>query len=351
MSHSRAPSLIPGKKKGAITHPPDMSDDDNLRICSPRRRRPACSEKIVEGTCLLQKEVRDIAKWYNDKISNSDPKKSKSKSSGPTDAWLSLRMNPNDLLRELHSRLGTKRGEEYLWINCGIVPSSSEIGKHLKDAFRPMMPRSWIANDRMWLSNFDIEKVMRQYEDAFPEFWMVGVFPMDFAHVLDDGGCVSMEMCGLNAETMLKNKKTHAGIVLNLDKHVQTGSHWVACYIDISPDSPNYGFFYYDSVAKPPPLEVRSFAQSILEDVHKIRGSDSDESGKKQFDVRFNRNRRQFKNTECGVFTMFFLVCCVYRELDFDTICEEMGNDDDLHTLRSVFFRPPSKSCDTVRKP
>ena len=303
---------------------------NELRYCSPERKKQR-KKGIVADTCLTEKEIRDVAKWYNARVR---------KSTEPL-----IKGTVVSILDELHRRLGTTHGEEYAWINCGVVPTTSEIGARLKQAFRPMMPRSWIANDRTWLSNFDIEKVMSQYEEATSDFWMVGVFPMDFAHVLDDGRCVSMEMCGLSVREMRTRGKTQAGIVLNLDKHDQDGSHWVACYIDILPTSPNYGFFYYDSVAKPAPPEVADFAFKIK----KEKEREDDGAHKKQqraFRFAQNTERRQFQNTECGIFTMFFLVCCLSRDIDFETICREMGNDDDLHTLRSIFFRPPaSSSC------
>lgn len=280
----------------------------------------------------MEKEIRDVARWYNTRL--------KRKREPPI---IEEGRPAASVLKELHRRLGTRRGEEYTWINCGVVPTTSDIGARLKEAFRPMMPQSWIANDRTWLSNFDIEKVMRQYEDAVPDFWMVGVFPMDFAHVLEDGQCVSMEMCGLSVREMRRRGKTHAGIVLNLDHHDQDGSHWVACYIDLLPTSPNYGFFYYDSVGKPAPPEVVEFAAKIKSEI------EEEEKRNTLFRFAYNTEKRQFHNTECGIFTMFFLVCCVSRELDFKTICREMGNDDDLHTLRSVFFRPPPRNHSCLR--
>ena len=284
--------------------------------------------EIVSGTCLTDSEVRDIASHYNANNKNLEGEEKT--------IDISI-LSVDQILDELHARLGSERGYEYKWINSGVVSPSSAIGARLKDAFRPMMPKSWIRNDRTWLSNFDIQAVMCQYDDVFPDFWFVGVFSMDFAHILTNGQCVSMDMCGLDVSEMKRRRKSHAGIVLNLDKHDQSGSHWVALYINIDSRTVNYGCFYYDSTARPTPEEVNVFTHKIKTQVLESRENDVF-----PFRIKENRVKRQFKNTECGIFTMFFLVCCMSREFSFQTICDSMGNDDDLHTLRTVFFRPPN---------
>jgi hypothetical protein len=294
-------------------------------VCSPANTH---SKETVEGTCLTPRDVRDIAKWYN----NTENGRAAPVEITPSSSTASL-------LDALHSRLGTRRGEEFLW-TC-VAPPASPAGQRLATAFRPLMPKSWIANDRSWLSNFDIQAVMVQYEEAVPDFWMVGVFPIDFALVLEDGQCVSMEMCGLSVAKMRAAGKTQAGIILNLDTHDQSGSHWVAVYVNIDPAHKNYGLFYYDSVSALPPPEINDFAESLRSQVVATSHEKKASLRKKPFNYEYNVHRRQFKNTECGVFAMFFLVCCMSRKLDFDYICRCMGNDENLHTLRAVFFRKP----------
>lgn len=309
--------------------------------CSPAA---AHISDTIDGTCLSLREVIEVARWYN---LHTDLGKANPFVIPKQQSLVKDRHSRDRLLEEVHERLNTRRGEEDQWER--IVPSNTIAGKRLRAAFRPVMPKSWIANDRTWLSNFDIEAVMKQYEDVDPTFWMVGVFPMDFAHKLEDGECVSMEMCGLSVKKMRAAGKTHAGIVLNLDKHYESGSHWVALYVNIDPIYPNYGVFYYDSVADDTPKEVKSFAKSLCDEMKMLEKQNKNSSVKKR-PFRFAQNiyRRQFKNTECGVFTMFFIVCCMSRELQFDYICRCMGNDENLHTLRSVFFRRPPSSVSSL---
>lgn len=239
------------------------------------------------------------------------------------------------LLQELHEAFGTRPGTERAWLEDGRVAQDRDASSRLRAAFRPLMPHEWLEDDRAWLSGADIEAVMEQYGDAVPSFWMVGVFPLDFAvRPGGEGGrCVAEEMCGFRLERMRASGRTSAGIILNLDRHDQPGSHWVALYVDADPASPMYGVYYYDSVSRRPPREVRDFAAAVRRDAAAL--------GLPPMPFEWNKVRRQFKDTECGVFAMLFVVCALSREFDFATICDAMGTDDQLHALRAVFFQPP----------
>jgi hypothetical protein len=51
--------------------------------------------------------------------------------------------------------------------------------------------------------------------------------------------------------------------------------------------------------------------------------------------------RKQFLDTECGIYAMFFVVACVQTELPFERLCRDViRHDRDMQGLRSVFFRP-----------
>lgn len=260
-------------------------------------------------------------------------------------------------LTELHERLGTRPGEEHKWMSHPAF--HTRLG--LKNIFRPAMPRSWSVNDREWLSNLDIEEVMRQYERTIPDFAFIGVFPMDFASRFEDGQCVSEVMCNFRVEDLWKAGKRQVGVVFNMDTHDKDGSHWVSCHVGLDPrrTNKNYGVLYYDSMGYQPTPEVQRLMLDVRDQVHALHGKgghdedenaytyDADGEGRRRrsrtrrpFMVDYNKIRKQFKNTECGVFSMFFLVCCASGRLPFSRICASMGHDDDIHTLRRTFFTP-----------
>lgn len=289
--------------------------------CSPyvqHRGRP------LKGTCLTPALVRAAAEAYN------------KYTAGGRERPLDVRGAADALLDELHRRLGTRRGAEHAWLDIGVLaPARTEEQREVARAFRPRMPRVWMVNAYSWLSNFDIEVVMRQYEATVPDFFFLGVFPMDFATVLQDGKCVAHEICTLDVGRVWKAGKRHAGVVFNLDRHDQGGSHWVAVYVGFDPGQRNFGFFYYDSVAQATPYEIKAWAADVGEQVRQLHPH-----ARRAFAYKRNVVRRQFADTECGIFAMLFLVCCLSRKFPFERICAAMGTDEHVHRMRHVFYRP-----------
>jgi hypothetical protein len=127
-------------------------------------------------------------------------------------------------------------------------------------------------------------------------------------------------------------------MVFNMDKHTGRGSHWTACYVGLDPARPHrFGAFYYDSVGIQPPLEIRAFVRRIAAEAGAAFG------GVPPFVTAHNTVRKQFRDTECGVYAMLFLVACVEIEMPFEDICTHLiKRDGDMHALRSIFFREPA---------
>lgn len=217
------------------------------------------------------------------------------------------------------------------------------LRRHFQKVFRPTHPRAWLTDRNSWLSSDDIDDVMKQYEHAYSDFKFVGVFPVDFeerpSHKF--GRCVSPEMCALKVEQHARVKdKTHMGVVLNLDTHDGRGSHWVAVYIGLDPQAKNYGVFYYDSVANPPPLRIASWMRTVARTMANFSA--------KPFRVAHNKVRRQFGHSECGVFSMIFIIACVQRNATFDRVCKSIEGDSEMNSMRSVLYRPPSTTVVTM---
>jgi hypothetical protein len=194
---------------------------------------------------------------------------------------------------------------------------------------RPAMPDEWRSNPSTWLNTIDINTVMSQYEKAYPHFVFAGVFPRDFAEVRNAGGnCVFGSMCDLDLNAHVAAGKRAVGFVLNLDKHGESGSHWVSVLIDLGRRS----VFYYDSTAEPPHKDILVFMQKMRRQLSA--------ASKHKADIAYNQVVRQFQNNECGIFAMAFLVLMLETRLTFDEVCRVMGKDADMQTLRNIFFVP-----------
>ena len=120
------------------------------------------------------------------------------------------------------------------------------------ETFRPPKPDEWYKNKNAWLSTTDIQHVILQYENKYPDFEFIGPVPIDFDKKVSLGGCIVNELCNLDIEKLYKNGKRKIGVVFNLDPHDKPGSHWVSLFVNMN----NGGIYFYDSVGKFPTKEI-----------------------------------------------------------------------------------------------
>lgn len=187
--------------------------------------------------------------------------------------------------------------------------------------FAPDKPYEWKNNPNEWLSNFDIMNVLEQYEQTYKHFEFIGPTPIDFDKVVG-GTCIQNELCRFQLKDYVKrcspmnpvhlthNKedvlpvplaskcgKTHIGIIFNLSPHTSGGSHWVSLFIDVK----ERVIFYFDSAGDQIPKEIKAFVDRVQQQAREI-------SSKK---YRFYQNwpkEHQMGNTECGVYSLFFII-------------------------------------------
>ena len=81
---------------------------------------------------------------------------------------------------------------------------------------------------------------MEQYEDKYLDFEFIGPVPIDFDLKDSIGNCIVDELCKININRLKKEYINKIGIIFNLDKHYQNGSHWVCLYIDLKKNHKYY---------------------------------------------------------------------------------------------------------------
>lgn len=219
----------------------------------------------------------------------------------------------------------------------------------IKDSLLPEKPTEWNLNPRTWLSNYDIDNVMYQYEKSkdYDGFKFLGVYPVDFRSTEYTGTCLYKEICALDIKQLYDSGITNIGMIINLDKHDQPGSHWVALFTCIDPKEKYFGTYYYDSNGIEPPKLVYTFMEELRNQAYNVFGIPKK---KNIFNLRYNKKRHQFKNSECGMFSMVFLIRWLnyinrYKKeeinnVTFDDIVGLDINDEDVFNLRKEFFRP-----------
>lgn len=194
------------------------------------------------------------------------------------------------------------------------------------DVFKPEMPKKWDKNPREWLNTLDINHVLTQYEKAYPEFIYFGAVPIDFDKKLTFGECVVNELCKINLGDLVKRGKTKIGIVFNIDPHDKPGQHWIAMYCDIS--GKNGNIYFWDSYGIDPPKEVMELAQKLEK-----QGENLD----KKMKTHINSHRHQYKNTECGIYSINFIVQLL-RGKSFNNVTKKIIRDDEMFSKRENYF-------------
>jgi len=222
-----------------------------------------------------------------------------------------------------------------------------------KKELRPEMPSEWYKNPIEWLSNYDIEDVMIQYNnDNKYKYCFLGVFPIDFSEEDMFGKCLYSEICNIDINKYINKKYKYIGLITNLDKHNEPGSHWTSTFIIIDPKLKCYGAYYYDSNSSPIPKYIQKFLNSIKTQL-------KTKYPKNVFKIYNNIIRHQRKNTECGMFSMTFQIRWLnallkFKELNFESpyTCENFVEyivkadnikDDSMIESRSYLYRPNFK--------
>jgi hypothetical protein len=196
------------------------------------------------------------------------------------------------LLKRLADHLKIPATNQRSLLNA--LPISEEEKKKLAAQYlRPSIPESWKEDPDMWLDSLNIRDVMKQYEEARPDFRFLGPYPIDFAAQdpnIKQKECLIQEMCDLNLKQEASRGKKHIGIIYNLDPHYKNGSHWVAAYINI----PKKQCYYFDSYGMKPPRQIYKFMQWLT-------------LQEPNLELGWNGREFQKSDSECGMYTMYFL--------------------------------------------
>ena len=224
-------------------------------------------------------------------------------------------------------KFGCKKGEEHCLLDR--APIDEKLKKQLRKQYlRPRRPKAWDNDPDMWLDNYNILAVMKQYQEAYKWFRFLGIFPIDFAApdpYRQNGAmkCLYQETCELNLKDEYNKGIRGIGMIFNLDPHFKGGSHWVGLYVNLNNIKKPY-VSYFDSYGyKTPPLIarlMRSFKLQI-----------------NTCELGFNARRFQYGDSECGMFSMYFLICMIHG-ISFKNFCKDSINDNFMLELRKILF-------------
>ena len=290
-------------------------------------KKCAPSKIYKDGSCLTLKSLKLIIESYN--------KKNKDK--------IKISDNKLEMVKELEKKLSNKCNDQTCWLRLDIIQQieNEKIKKDILEyTFRPEGP-----NGFKWLSTTDITDVVAQYQQKHKDFLFLGALPADFEEIKILG------INNLDFEDIEKEGKHKIGMVINLDVHTQGGSHWVALFTDLKKGQ----IYYFDSFAKKPYKRTKKFINKIVKYLYKkkynkelnitafikkiIGGGETTYLNKlKNFDIRYNTVQHQFNNSECGVYSINFIVRLVGGET-FDEITQNITKDNEMNKCRTKYFR------------
>ena len=124
----------------------------------------------------------------------------------------------------------------------------------------------------------------------------------------------------------VKKGKIFLGVVFNLDKHYESGSHWVALFAKL-----NVGkIYYFDSYGYEPSKEVVTLMKRLKQQCKNL--------GIENPEIKINNVRHQRKGSECGVYSINFILRLL-RGDTFEEITNNITTDSDINRCRSVYFQ------------
>lgn len=272
-----------------------------------------------------------------------------------------IKINDRDtsraLYKKLESRLKTYCGKDKHWLWCGVLdrlvvaislPRAAAIRSCLKKIekknLRPEKPLTWYKKPKTWLSNFDIQNVMLQYKDAKRyRYDFLGVFPIDFTKKSASGVCMHSSFCSIDIKDYIRRGIKHIGLITNLDRHDEPGSHWTSTFIVIDSNSSSYGGYYYDSAVNNIPTDLRDFFDNVKVQCDALYP-------RKVFNIDYNKKKHQYKGSECGVFSMIFQIRWINKIAlkknltNFKEItANPFINDEKMLEIRDYLFRPNNR--------
>ena len=311
----------------------------NTNQCHPSIA--ASGDRIFDASCFTPDTLDEIKTAFNSQKDTNKkqrgglPQPRIIHSSDPVKVWNHIRESIPECDRET------------CWVEKIADPVLKE--KLQKQLFVPKRPEEWAEDKNSWLSNYDISRVMDQYQTAHSThgsaFRFIGPGFIDYDYRNKDGQCVIAELCNMDIGGLRTEGVRYVGIVFNLDKHTGKGTHWVSVFIDISRETPF--FFYFNSTGEPIPDEIVRFRKEVEGKLgtHPGKTNNADQ-GKVKF--YSSSTEHQHSDTECGMYSLVFLVTMLTGERPTSKLQNRKADTMTMDQRIEYFTDPSTKLTDAV---
>lgn len=299
----------------------------------------APSKKYEQGTCFTLLSLVKMSRAYNGFLKeNITDKKHYKGGSKIIRKPIKIKNDKKYLLQELTDRLyPVCKDDQVCWLDIDFIRKLNDFDIS-KNSILPEIDNGKFT----WLSTTNIDEVMAQYMSIHKDFIFLGGLPVDYDELPFIG------IHNLNFDEIYNKGFTKIGAIINTDPHTKSGQHWTALYADIAKSQ----VYFFDSYGVQPDDRIRPFIERIASwcsqkhNHGKIREEKCKMMTKKGgackyeriMNVDFNRNRHQYKNSECGVYSLFFILKMLEGH-KFEDIVNDKIPDQQMTDLRDKLFR------------
>lgn len=221
------------------------------------------------------------------------------------------------LLKEIGDRYKNVCDTQFCWTQQDFIKNMNEIMRLELEKFtlRPNGPEGKFE----WLNTLNINEVMEQYQKTHPDFLFLGAVPIDFNEIKLPASKVDFKECENDGITKF-------GVIFNLDEHWQSGSHWTSMFSDMKEGK----VYYFDSYGSAVPKRIQKYMDKFVQYF--------ESKYNKECDSNHNKLRHQFGNSECGLYSINFILKMLEGD-SFNKLTTNKISDDDVNKLRTVVFR------------
>lgn len=289
---------------------------DDIKPSSDKDYKCAPSKKFEDWSCIPLQNLIAMADAFNKENPDNIIRVNHTYSTTKPDKYKRY------LLKQFKEKL-KKCKDQICWTKQSFMKKLNDSIRHdIQDnTFLPEGPSKGFT----WLDSENIRKSLEQKEKAVSEFKSLGAVPYDFDN-FEEYGTQKLDF----QKDLIDKGKTKIGMVINLDRRGEPGSHWVALYADFNSGE----CYYFDSYGIEPDAsekdqkEINKFMKRISDFMIKI--------GKTPI-VDFSTVRHQKGGSECGVYSLSFIYRLLKGE-SFESINDKRISDGDVNKCREHYF-------------
>lgn len=202
------------------------------------------------------------------------------------------------------------------------------VNKYVEENFLPLGPRDMKSDGKWpWLSNVDIDKSLNVIQKCFKNPHHMQFHMIDFE---DPDVHTNQELATTDFGALLDEKgEVQAFTVINTDKSSGSGIHWFAVYLNLSKNGGTLEHF--NSSGRAPRNEITTYLTKLKNKLEKKYPG-------KKFNIVYNRTQHQSKDSECGVYSVFYIWARL-TGIPFERFNQKPVKDENMERFRKRLFR------------